>query len=203
MKKKRGFVFIETIVVVAILTISLLMTYSAYSTAIIKEKTRLKYNDSVYLYRTYYIEKFFKYFRLDRMKDYLSQYEKQYLNEHGKETLGIIGFGCSADIIQDEENKAFCEDMWKELHINNLYFTHSDVSSLQNCTKSIETGKCAALLQMRDTASAYVKTIGGAFTNGYRIVVEFAESKNGSSCFIGGKDACVYYYATILLGEIE
>lgn len=65
MKNKKGFVFIETIVVVAVLTVSLLMIYSTYSATLRKEKNRMSYNDSVYLYRTYYLEKFFRNFRLD------------------------------------------------------------------------------------------------------------------------------------------
>ena len=65
MKKKKGFVFVETLIVVAVLTASLLILYSTYSALIRKEKTRIKYNDSVYLYRTYYLEKFFTNFRLD------------------------------------------------------------------------------------------------------------------------------------------
>ena len=56
MRRKKGFVFIETLVVVAVLTVSLLMTYSTYNSAVIKEKIRIRYNDSAYMYRTFYFQ---------------------------------------------------------------------------------------------------------------------------------------------------
>ena len=41
---KKGFMFIETIVMCAILMVALLMIYKSYTSAITKEKEKLNYN---------------------------------------------------------------------------------------------------------------------------------------------------------------
>ncbi len=192
MEKKKGFVFIETLIVVAVLTASLLMLYSTYSALIRKEKTRIHYNDSAYLYRTYYLEKFFKNFRLDMVS--------MGLNKDDTTKLSLFtGFQCTSNIfINEEDNKGLCENLMEELHVHNLYLTYNDLSTLQNCKNP--SGVCEALLQVNDTAAAYIKTIGGENLSGYRIIVEYAETKEGERC--AGED-CVYNYATISLGEIQ
>ena len=187
MKNKKGFVFIETIVVVAVLTVSLLMIYSTYSATLRKEKNRMSYNDSVYLYRTYNLEKFFRNFRLDVVATELT----------GNRVL--TSFGCHSKMVfvNEEDNIGLCEEVTSRLNINNIYLTLNDLSFLQNCTNTH--GKCEALLQVNDTAANYLKTIGGKGKFGYRIVLEFAENKDGSRC---SSDKCQFYYTTLSLGEI-
>ena len=192
-KKKKGFVFVETLIVVAVLTASLLMLYSTYSALIRKEKTRIQYNDSAYLYRTYYLAKFFRNFRLDMLKMSLNK------DDTTKPLSLLTGFDCTSSIfLNDKDNKGLCEILKEELHINRMYLTYNDLSVLQNCRN--QSGVCEALVQVNDTASAYLKTIGGEGTNGYRIIIEFSENKAGEKCI--GED-CVYYYTTLSLGEIE
>lgn len=188
-KNKKGFVFVETIVVVAVLTVSLLMVYSTYSAVMIKEKKRIRYNDSVYLYRTYYLSKFFKNFRLDTVASGLRQ--------TGNIRV-ITEFGCTDSIfINEADNKGFCNSMLDSLHVSNLYLTYNDISFLQDCRDT--RGRCEALVQVRPAAAEYLKTIGGKGNAGYRIVVEFSENKDGSRC-VG--DTCQYYYTTLSLGAL-
>ncbi len=194
MKKKKGFVFVETLIVVAVLTASLLMLYSSYSGIIQKEKTRLKYNDSVYLYRTYYLEKFFKNFRVDLLMASLNK------EEDTKPKSMITSFGCRGDIfLNEEDNLGFCENLYQELHIHNLYFTYNDLSELQDCTD--QKGLCEALVQVNSQAAEYLKTIGGNGQEGYRIIAEFAETKKGEACTDENND-CLYFYTTLSLGEL-
>lgn len=193
MKKKKGFVFIETLIVVAVLTASLLMLYSTYSALIRKEKTRIQYNDSAYLYRTYYLEKFFRNFRLDMVSKSLNK------EDTTKPLALLTGFGCTNSVfVNDEKNKGLCESLVEELHINNMYLTYNDLSLLQSCKNN--SGVCETLLQVNDKAAAYLKTIGGEGSSGYRIIIEYAENKNGDRC---SSDDCVYYYTTLSLGEIR
>lgn len=198
MKNKKGFVFIETIVVVAVLTISLLMVYSTYSSMIMKEKTRIKYNDSVYMYRTYYLTKFFKNFRMDIIANRLGEKDELVNGELVKKYTMITGFDYSSSeiFINEEDNIGFAEDLMKQLHISHLYLTYKDLRFLQECKN--QSGKCEALVQVRETAAEYLKTIGGE-GDGYRIVVEFSENKDGSSC-VGEK--CQFYYTTLSLGDL-
>lgn len=194
MKKKKGFVFVETLIVVAVLTASLLMLYSTYSALIRKEKTRIQYNDSAYLYRTYYLAKFFRNFRLDMLKMSLNK------DDTTKPLSLLTGFDCTSSIfLNDKDNKGLCEILKAELHINRMYLTYNNLSELQNCQNQSEI--CETLNRVEnDTAAAYLKTIGGEGTSGYRIIIEYAENKAGEKCT--GED-CVYYYTTLSLGEIE
>ena len=56
--KNKGFVFVETIVVIVILTIGLVMVYASFSSVLTNDKRRATFNDVAYIYRTYYIEDF-------------------------------------------------------------------------------------------------------------------------------------------------
>ncbi len=191
MKKKKGFVFVETLVVVAVLTASLLMLYSTYNAVIQKEKTRIKYNDSVYLYRTYYIEKFFRNFRLDVVASKLN-------NTDANRLLILSGFGCTGDLFMNEEdNIGLCEILLQDLHVTNLYLAYNDLSRLQTCDNQI--GICEALVQVNSPMADYLKTIGGAGKSGYRIIVEYSENKDGTRC---EGESCQFYYATISLGDL-
>ncbi len=193
MKNKKGFIFIETLVVVAVLTASLLMLYSTYNAVIRKEKIRIKYNDSAYLYRTYYLEKFFRNFRLDLVATALNK------DDNTKPLNVLAGFGCGGGIfLNEEDNIRFCEVFKEELHITNMYLTYSDLSMLQNCSN--RNGACEALAKVNDAAAAYIKTIGGLGKSGYRVIVEFAENKDGTRC---EGDDCEFFYATISLGDLS
>ena len=54
--KKNGFVFVETIVAIVVLTSSLLLLYATFNKVLQSEKTRVYYDDVTYIYRTYYIK---------------------------------------------------------------------------------------------------------------------------------------------------
>ena len=56
--KNKGFVFIETIVTVLVLSTSLLYLYNSYNNIIDKEETRVYYDDVAYIYKTNYIKRF-------------------------------------------------------------------------------------------------------------------------------------------------
>ena len=55
---KKGFVFIETIVTVVILCGALIYLHSSYNNIINNEEERVYYDDTAYIYRTYYIREF-------------------------------------------------------------------------------------------------------------------------------------------------
>ena len=57
MKNKKGFVFVETIVVCAVLATSLVTIYAAFVLLVNDQKKRNKYDQAVYNYRLYNIAK--------------------------------------------------------------------------------------------------------------------------------------------------
>lgn len=56
MRKQNGFVFMETIVVVSVLTITLLILFTSYSTILRKAKERNTYDTIDTVYKTYYVK---------------------------------------------------------------------------------------------------------------------------------------------------
>lgn len=189
MRKKRGFVFVETIVVSAILTISLLMIYSSYTAIVIQENVRLKYDDPVYIYRTFHLQNFLKDTRLDLIS-------KNLIDNYVMDNFSCDSSGLFNGVY---DNKGFCEALIIDYHVNNMYFTFNDLTFIQECNSS--TGKCEVLNQVRSDMVKYLKTIGGSGKNGYRLIVEFSENKDGSFCE-GEKESCIYYYASISLGDL-
>ena len=57
MMNKKGFVFVETIVVCVVLSISLVTVYAAFAMLVKNQKTRSNYDQAVYNYRSYYLVK--------------------------------------------------------------------------------------------------------------------------------------------------
>ena len=56
--KSKGFVFVETIVCIIVLTLGLMTIYVSFSAVLSNDKRRSMFNDVDYIYRTYYIEDF-------------------------------------------------------------------------------------------------------------------------------------------------
>ncbi len=57
MKNKKGFVFVETIVVCAVLAISLVTIYASFVLLVNDQKKRNKYDTAIYNYRLYNVAK--------------------------------------------------------------------------------------------------------------------------------------------------
>ena len=55
MKNIKGFVMIETIIVIIILTVGLISLYSSYSVILSKSKVKSNYDNIEYLYKAYFI----------------------------------------------------------------------------------------------------------------------------------------------------
>ncbi len=56
MRKKNGFVFMETVVVVGVLSITLLMLFGSYSFLLRKSRERNTYDTTEMIYKTYYVK---------------------------------------------------------------------------------------------------------------------------------------------------
>ena len=117
MKNKKGFVFIETIVVIAVLITSLLYLYSTFVALSTNEKRRITYDDVAYLYRTYSVKKYFVSQRLDRI---VSQLDSTNISTNSNY---IISFGCRSTNVFDNFNKegSFCGIMSRTSCFQYLY----------------------------------------------------------------------------------
>ena len=166
---KKGFVFIETIIVVAVLITSLLYLYSTFVSLNNNEQRRLLYDDVGYLYRAYYVKKYFTSQRLDRVVSHLNP------SNSADNVNFIIAFGCgSGDIFENyDKESGFCELMRQELHIGNIYVTYNDLSILQTCSGN--SGLCATFSRVGASMGNYLRTLGAKGKSGYRMIVELQE----------------------------
>lgn len=100
--KKNGFVFIETIIAIVVLTSSLLLLYSTFTKLLQSEKTHVNYDDMAYIYRTWYIKNELKelnlnsvlyYLNTNSTKDFITigtEYEDLFNNSSEKEYISKI-----------------------------------------------------------------------------------------------------------------
>lgn len=79
MKKNKGFVFIETIVVVSVLSLTLLLLFSSYSYILRKSRERDAFETTETIYKTYYTKSI-----IDSLKSETNPESgvKQYINKH-------------------------------------------------------------------------------------------------------------------------
>lgn len=59
-KNKNGFVLMEAIVVIVVITVSLITLFASYNKILTKVKKENKYDTSEYLYKTYYIREYLR-----------------------------------------------------------------------------------------------------------------------------------------------
>ena len=159
--KSKGFVFVETIIVIVVLTFGMIMVYSSFSSILNNDKRRATYNDISYIYRTYYIQDFITSLNLE---DFI---QKSLLKNNRKMTE----FSCDADElykidrneygtvinkpISEEVKQSFCNQMLLSFNVSKIYISKYDVSELKKCTTN--SGKTAS--QCKNTNDSNTRSI--------------------------------------------
>ncbi len=195
---KKGFIFVETIVVVAFLTTALLLIYTSFIQVLVEEKQRNSFDDTAYIYRTYYIEDFLVSLNLE---DYI--YNHLETEVDGVKPL-VTMFNCgdlslynlrdvNNNIIQSEVDKQkFCEAIINggRFDVVNIYITRYDVSELSDCVEedSIICKKNDELRNLSSGVISYIKTLSG-FDDGYRLIIEYKDQEDN------------YYYSNVKIAK--
>ena len=125
--RKNGFAFIETIISVVILSITLLLLYTVFNKTLQTEKTRIYYDDINYIYRTWYLKEQMTNLNFEPIKnDFLSN-NKYYM------TIGLD----TANILDDYTNKnAFLHSLINEFEVEHMIIVKSNkLTNIKNCTK--------------------------------------------------------------------
>lgn len=175
---KKGFVFVETIIVTAIILASLMLVYSLFVASNNNEKKRLRYDDPAKLYETFYVKNYLESFYLDTLKKKIDNKSVFYQNIYGQSDL----FGGYYD-----NEKKFFEEMKSNLHIENILLTPYDVSNLTDCKSKI---LCSNLNLLE-----YLKTLDNDKNTGYRLIIEFREARSGGKC--EGTHDCYNYFSNV------
>lgn len=191
MKKSKGFVFVETIVVIAVLTVALLTIYVSLSSVISNEKRRATYDDAGFIYRTYYIERFLVSLNIE---DYINTYlvnNDRLIIEFNCDDLTLYDIKTTVNnktvINTDLTKKKFCEAIinTSKLDIKHIYITKYNINELKNYTDSDNNTikvlpKTEALKNVDSGFIYYLRTISSSNTlyeNNYRLIVEYERTE--------------------------
>lgn len=189
--KNKGFVFVETIVVIVILTVGLVMIYSSFSSVLTNDKRRATYNDVAYIYRTFYIEDFITSLNLE---DYIQEF---FVRSGSK----IVEFNCDNDLLYKIDNntlntgvqrdlpdsekvkKGFCETLKNDLNASKIYITNYNINEIKQCTtrngkvldscKNTNSNIYTAIRTMSNNMVYYLRTLSGKISNNYRLIIEY------------------------------
>ena len=188
MKKKKGFMFVETIMVMTILTTTLLSIYITFSRVLLNEKRRAMFDDTSYLYRTYLIEDYLA--SLD-----ISKYIKNTLVDANRKIVKLNakdGSLYNTTDLSDEHSLERSKELFSEkvlqtesgqniLSISNIYITYYNVNDLKACINKSGRMTCNGNASMEDlnnisniNAYLYIRSLSGT-GDGYRLIVEYQD----------------------------
>lgn len=196
MKNKKGFVFVETIIVLVILLTSLILLYTSYDSLISNMKRNARNDDPAFMYRTYVIKSFLNELRddngnlvLDNMKQ---NGEIYYLNSQSKE---ISYQGSSFP----KTKLSFFSTLYSEYNINTMFLIKA--SYIDKITQSSK---------IREDQKRYLKKLDNKDLNEWYLVVEYSEKIDGSQCdynFVNSysvtkengtrEKTCLFYYSSM------
>lgn len=115
MKKKNGFIFIETMIVVVVLLASLLLIYSSYMGLISNNRRMARYDDPAFIYKTYSVGKF--------LLDLKDENGSSIIGNKIKEQNAIINQRESGNIKNEDKNKS--PIVYISINDNDLFYDSS------------------------------------------------------------------------------
>lgn len=208
-KNNKGFIFVETIIVIAFLATSLIIIYKSFNNLLTNEKRRLYYDDPLYLYRTYYV--------LDFLESHnITAFIERELSENvaGPDNKLLTEFVCQDSLIlQKSEERAWCENLVSQYSIKHIYFGYFDTTPLASCTSEsgVTCGMQNSLKGISLNALLYIRTLGGKDKEGYRVIIEYeakmdkkvdnttVEEKNSKNHNVTTEPDTKYFYATLFV----
>ena len=209
MKKRNGFVFVETMVTVVILSTALLVIYSLFNNILIKEHRKAYFDDPTYVYRTNYLTLIFE----EIIKDASTSTSNpgQYVNfsellttyENGvKKESKLKIFTCNNDIFdKNPEAKANCQQFFVNNQIYRIYISTYDLSYIDQCGINNGVGpQCNYYNSLNKQARLYFKQLPYVRgTNGYYIIFEFYDNGKDGVC---SSDKCMHQFGSVKYGGL-
>lgn len=166
MKNKKGFAFIETIIIVVVLCSALLLLYSTYSAIVSDEKTRIYYDDPAFIYYTNHVKNFLEeYANLDNVKS-------RYFNNTYIVTIGTGFDELFYNTSYEASGPSSLEAIVKNFKINQIVLIKSKM--YDKCFNGNET-YCKESLERLSSYNMkkYVNSISDTSTN-YILAIEYS-----------------------------
>ncbi len=198
MKKRNGFVFIETIIVIVFLIGALLLLYGSYRNAITEEKTKVYYDDISYLYRNYYLADF-----IINKKDIYKIKKKAFKDKYIIELDGTY-----EEIFNEEQKEENYEDELKnivqEFNVHKMLIVSDEI--ITECFNN-DNPKCEKSYEgLSDGLSKYIETMEIEKTEEdndktYYLVTEYRErsTEEGTEKCEENDENCEAFYVTLKL----
>lgn len=177
--KKSGFVFVETIVVITILTASLMLLYSTFNKILQTEKTRTYYDDSNYIYRTYNVLKLMDNLNLNGpLSDLGDEESSKYFITIGVEYDSLFTGSSSksffGNVLRNYEIKQMI--LVKSNKINNIKKCKEECSNDASC---LEHDDCNMLYtNLSSGMISYLKSINIELDCPYILAIEYEYCKD-------------------------
>lgn len=209
MKKRNGFVFVETMVTVVILSTALLVIYSLFNNILIKEHRKAYFDDPTYVYRTNYLTLIFE----EIIKDASTTESNpgQYVNfsellttyENGSRRESKLKvFTCNNDIFnKNSVAKANCQQFFIDNQIYRIYISTYDLSYVDECAMNGGNApECVYYNSLNKQARLYFKQlpyVRGVY--GYYIIFEFYDNGKDAVC---SNDKCMHQFGSVKHGGL-
>lgn len=182
--KKNGFVFVETIVAVVILTSSLLLLYSTFSKILQSEKTRVYYDDVNYIYRTWYVKERINSLNImPALRDITSNTDKYFVT---------VGIEYDNIFTGYEREKTYISNLLEDYEVSQIIILKENkIDNLKKCTLecSLDSNcndyeNCNGLYtNLSDEMINYLKTIYIDVSCTYVMVIEYNTcSSDNTNC---------------------
>lgn len=231
MKKKNGFIFIETMIVVVVLLASLLLIYSSYMGLVSNNRRMARYDDPEFIYKTYSVGKFLLDLKDENGSSIISNKIKEQNNiikqiesgnkDNSKSPIVYISINDN-DLFYDtpsvdnnsgnKTRKDFFSTLYNSLNIQTIILLNKkQITSSEEGVKINESEISSDLYK-------YLMSIdvSGDEEDQTYLIVMYAEKVNGSSCdvnrllnndqekeLIKRESACTYYYANLKVQEAQ
>lgn len=209
MKKRNGFVFVETMVTVVILSTALLVIYSLFNNILVKEHRKAYFDDPLYVYRTNYLTLIFE--EIIKDASTTQQNPGQYINfsellttyENGNKVVSKLRiFTCNNDIFnKNPEAKSRCQQFFIDNQIYRIYISTFDLSYIDECAMNNGVGaQCSYYNILNKQAKLYFKQLPYVRNgSGYYIIFEFYDNGKDGVC---SNEKCMHQFGSVKYGGV-
>ena len=189
---KKGFIFIETIIVIAVLSVGLVVLFALFRNVANEERKRLSYDNTDYLYYTYYIKGFLQ---EQNIRDcYYNFSEGQMFKRIGLNLSQTEPEYCQ---VIKEDNVVDFQRLTFKIGLEEIYLTGFDLTYLKN-SNVFKTFDALLIDYIKTiTMGEDVACVGDdCLVDAYRLILKFADGRFTNLKLEGEQ---LYYDVTVML----
>lgn len=167
MRNKNGFVFMETIVVISVLSITLMLLFGSYSYILRKSRSKNRFDTTETVYKTYYVKQIIDNYKREnnRTGNSVEVYAQDHLSTHecSKQTYSS-GYSYICDISNENYN-GYLKQAKKAFEVEKFYYLNP-----KQIVNSVNENEW--LNKFDATTIDYVRSISASFDR-YILVVKY------------------------------